>query len=270
MSAPDAPDDWSPAADEAAYVYGIARPPVATGDLDGLHGRPVRPVQHGPLVAFVSGVDPADWTGDAGAEHMQDLAWVGPRAYQHEQVVEALLEAADAVYPARFGTLFSTLDRLRERLDARRDTLLAFFEEVEEAEEWAVKGLLDRDQAAARRTDAPEAADSGTAYLQRQKERQEAAASLDAWLDEAADALLDALGAYAADTRVLPVRGNAGREQEVAFNWAFLVPDPQVEAFQREAYRQHEHYDPEGLALDVTGPWPPYNFRPSLDPEEDT
>jgi len=30
---------------------------------------------------------------------------------------------------------------------------------------------------------------------------------------------------------------------------------------------QSDRYADEGVTLDLTGPWPPYNFRPSLEAE---
>ena len=256
------PDDGS-----AVYVYAVVPDRRQAPDVAGIEDRPVEAVQRSPFTAVVSHVDPSDWTGDTGDENMQDLAWVGPRAYRHEQVVEAVMDGPDPVYPARFGTLFTTLDRLVSTLGAHEDALEAFFTRVDGTEEWGVKGLLDRDAAAAAETEA-EAAESGTAYLQRRKDEQEARASVDAWVDEVAERLFDPLSAHAADTRVLPVPGDAGRDQEVVFNWAFLVPDAQVEAFRAEAGKESEEYASQGLSLDLTGPWPPYNFRPSLDDTE--
>ena len=266
MPAPDASPSWSPAADAALYLYAITTAPPPSLDRAGLDDRPVRGLTHEGFGVVVSVVDPADWTGEAGADNMKDLSWVGPRAYRHEQVVEAVMGAAPAVFPARFGTLFSAPDRLRSTLDARADALHDYLQAVEGAEEWAVKGLLDRERAADRHVDAPADA-SGTAYLQRQKQKQDAAAALDDWLDEVADALFDPLAARADEARVLPVPADAGRDQEVAFNWAFLVPAAEADAFGSAVDAQSARYAEEGVSLDLTGPWPPYNFRPSLEDE---
>ncbi len=261
-SHPKRPDD-----DTAVYVYAVVPTGRGAPDVAGIEDRSVETVQRGPFTAVVSRVDPTDWTGDTGDEHMQDLAWVGPRAYRHEQVVEAVMDGPDPVYPARFGTLFTTPERLASMLDTHEKALQSFFARVDGTEEWAVKGLLDRDAAAAAETEA-EPSESGTAYLQRRKDEQEARASVDAWVDEVAEQLFDPLAVQAADARVLPVPGDAGRDQEVVFNWAFLVPVVQVEAFRAEADRESEKYASQGLSLDLTGPWPPYNFRPSLDDTE--
>lgn len=266
MSSSAAVPSWFPSDDAALYVYAIvaanSRSPLG---VDGIEDQPVHWLAHDGFGVAASVVDPSDWTGEAGAEHLKDLSWVGPRAYRHERVVEAVMEAHAAVYPARFGTLYSAPDRLRQTLDARGDLLQDFLASVEGTAEWAVKGLVDREQAA-NRGNAPDD-ESGTAYLQRKQAEQEATAALDEWLDEVAEALFDPLAAQADEARVLSVPADAGRDREVAFNWAFLVPGDRADAFRSAVQTQSARYADEGVTLDLTGPWPPYNFRPSL--EED-
>lgn len=255
-------------ASEAIYLYSVTRAGHEPVDGPGIEDRPLHRLEHDPFVATVSVVDPSAWVGEDSAEHMQSLSWVGPRAYRHEQIVEAVMEEAGPVFPARFGTLYSEPEMLHEALDAHRATLLSFFESIAGAEEWAVKGLLDREAAKAHLAEASSSeAKSGTAYLQRRKQVQDAEAELDNWLDETAEGLLDSLSATARDMRVLAVRGNAGREEEVVFNWAFLVSHSNVEAFCADVERAERDHEAHGLTLDLTGPWPPYNFRPTLDEE---
>jgi hypothetical protein len=262
------PSDSTPSPDEhqALYLYAIARDEPALPEGPGIEDRPVHRLRHGSFAAVLSVVDRAAWVGAEGADHLESLSWVAPRAYRHEKIVEAVAEAAEPVFPARFGTLFSTPERLRDALDTHQEPLLTYFDAVHGADEWAVKGLVDREKAKEHFVeDVASTSESGRAYLQRQKQRQDADATLDDWLDEVADALLDPLATHARESRVLPVQGNAGREEEVAFNWAFLVPRTQERAFRNEVGRQEQKYADRGLALDLTGPWPPYNFRPSLD-----
>lgn len=254
-----------PADHQAIYLYAVAREALDPVDEPGIEDRPVYRLQCESFAAAVSVVERADWEGDAGAENLESLSWVAPRAYRHEEVVEQVMENGGPVYPARFGTLFSTQECLREALDTHRDALRSYFDAIAGTEEWAVKGLLDRQDAKTHLAEeSPSVGESGTAYLQRRKQVQDAEAELDDWLDKTAEGLLDPLSETASDMRVLPVRGNAGREAEVVFNWAFLVPRSNVDVFRAEVERGRGHHEEAGLTLDLTGPWPPYNFRPSL------
>lgn len=252
---------------EALYVYAVTAGEAVVEE-PGVEDGTVQGLSVGPFHVVVSVVARADWTGDAADEHMADLAWVAPRAQRHEAVVEAVMDAAGAVYPARFGTLYSGVEPLRNTLTAHRGALERFFSAVEGAEEWAVKGLLDRERAREHVAGArPAEAESGTAYLKQRQQMADATDRVEDWLDDVAATLLDEMEAYATQYRVLEVQGNAGREAEVVFNWALLVPTGQVDAFRTAVERATDRYADHGLSLDCTGPWPPYSFRPSLEPD---
>ena len=50
-------------------------------------------------------------------------------------------------------------------------------------------------------------------------------------------------------------------------NWAFLVPRGAAEDFGVRVQRINAAHVEEGLVLELSGPWPPYSFCPSLEPE---
>lgn len=257
--------------DQALYLFCLARSSDAFFEHDGLSGQAVRqiPVAEG-LSAVVNVVDRATWTGPQAEENMQSLEWVGPRATRHETVVERAMEEGP-VYPARFGTLYSSPKRLRGTVTAHVETLTAFLARVETADEWAVKGFLDRDQASShlvQETSNPEAKDkeTGTAYLKRRKKEKEARRSVDEWLDEVSQTIKSTLMETASEIRTLdPQRTVQGEtDRSIAFNWAFLVDQEHREALHQSMQRANQRYESAGLKLRLTGPWPPYNFRPKL------
>lgn len=257
--------------DQALYLFCLTRRSAASFEHDGLSGRAVRrlPVAEG-LSAVVDAVDRAAWTGPQAEENMRSLGWVGPRATRHENVVERAMEEGP-VYPARFGTLYSSLERLRTTVTAHVETLTAFLTRVETADEWAVKGLLDRDQATAHlveQTSAPEAEDeeTGTAYLKRRKKEKEARRSVDEWLGEVTQTMKDTLMETASEIRTLDPQRTVkdDTDRSMAFNWAFLVDQDRCDALRQAVRRANGRHEPAGLTLRLTGPWPPYNFRPNL------
>ena len=71
----------------------------------------------------------------------RSLTWLGPRVCRHEYVIEHIMSQAP-VLPARFATLFSSLDSLEQFLVEHRVAIAGFFTELGEKQEWAVKGLL--------------------------------------------------------------------------------------------------------------------------------
>lgn len=258
--------------DQALYLYGLVQTATAPACPEGITGQAVRSlVLDEALVAVVDVVDRAAWTGPDAQRNMETLSWVGPRAVMHEQVVEAVM-GAGPVYPARFGTLFSSVDRLEDTVAAHREALDAFLRRVDAAGEWAIKGFLDRDQAAdhlaARSTEPEDGAESaGAAYLQRRLQEQKARESVDDWLAATTESLLETVEEAGTDIRVLDLRRSlhAAADQSMAFNWAVLVEEEALPALQQRVQAANERFEPAGLTLHLTGPWPPYSFRPKLD-----
>ena len=97
----------------------------------------------GETCAIYSEVELGEFTGESAEANMQDLTWLGPRVCRHEYVIEHIMSQAP-VLPARFATLFSSLDSLEQFLVEHRVAIAGFFTELGEKQEWAVKGLLDR------------------------------------------------------------------------------------------------------------------------------
>src|SRR5664279_4060638 len=108
---------------------------------------PLSIIRHSPdLCAVLSEIAQEDFCGPEAELHMQQLAWVAPRAVRHEAVIEEVM-ASSPVLPLPFGTLFSSLEALAQFVDQHRETIASFLSRVAIHEEWSVKGWFDRKQA---------------------------------------------------------------------------------------------------------------------------
>ncbi len=110
---------------------------VGTG-IDGEHPLLVEAI--GNVAAVFSEVNLEDFTGPGAQARMEDLSWIGPRALRHEEVIMAVMEQAP-VLPVRFGTVFSSLEAMKETLRRHQDTLSKFFRDTAGKKEWTLKGL---------------------------------------------------------------------------------------------------------------------------------
>jgi hypothetical protein len=54
---------------------------------------------------------------------------------------------------------------------------------------------------------------------------------------------------------------------EMVLNWAFWTAREDADDFRARVDRANEQNDRQGLLLQLSGPWPPYSFLPSLDME---
>ena len=78
------------------------------------------------------------------------------------------------------------------------------------------------------------------------------------------ETLFQELRLHAVEARPLPLSEGAKAEHEMVFHAAFLVLRSAVGLFQEQVERAQRHYPDQGLSLETSGPWPPYNFCPSL------
>jgi hypothetical protein len=163
--------------------------------------------------------------------------------WQHEQVVEALMEDRDLL-PVRFGTRLDDDAAAARSVAERRAELERALERVRGAVELSVRGLFVETG-----PDAEQAAESGADYL-RYKRRTAAAQSA------VAREVHEPLAALArAHARRSP------RPPAEALRAAYLVDRGAVRGFTRLVARLDERH-PE-LRLLCTGPWPPYSFAGS-------
>jgi hypothetical protein len=215
----------------------------------------------------------ADFHGSEAEARLQDWNWLEPRLHDHEAVIEQISRGGP-VLPTRFGTLFSSLDALTELVTAHYATITAFLAQVEDCDEWAIKGLLDRKAAMDALAQAALAAQAaelaalapGVRYLREQRIRQAAARELTAWLRIQQKQLLDELGVYSRACRVRPILPSLAPDEsrEPVWNWALLIPRTAKDAFQHQLAQAAQTLAPRGLMLSRSGPWPPYSFCPPL------
>lgn len=222
----------------------------------------------GEVCAIYSEVELGEFVGESAEEHMQSLAWLGPRVCSHESVIEHVM-GRGAVLPARFATLFSSLDSLEQYIVEHRVAIAGFFAELGERQEWAVKGLLDRAGALEGlfHPAAEELAGSpGTRYFQEKRIKAQLAVEFNQRLRAFSQRAVAALGAHAdgfRERKVLTPMAE-GREAEVVLNWAFLVAPGAFEDFKATLERLNGGEAFPGLMLALTGPWPPYSFALDL------
>lgn len=122
----DSPDGGAALRRELARVTGVspAEPP-------GL-------VEVSPLGALVSMVSLDDFSEPEFEARMEDITWLEPRVRAHAAVIMRAFEC-QPVLPMRFGTLFSSTERMAAHLRERLSELLPLLEATRGLEEWTVR-----------------------------------------------------------------------------------------------------------------------------------
>jgi hypothetical protein len=237
------------------YLYGIAPAGAAAPDaaaVDPQHE--VVTVAAGGLAAIASRVSLDDFDESTLSERLGDAEWLEQKIRAHEQVLEAVL-AGSAVVPCRFCTVYRDGDDLRGFLTAHSDELGEALARLEGRVELGVKAYVQRprDLEAAQ-------AESGRAYLEARRQEQHRREELATSRAQGGGELHDRLLSVAEDGVVLALQSRevSGRDEEMFFNGAYLVADQNrfEQVLMAVAGEQDE------LQLELTGPWPPYNFVP--------
>lgn len=275
---PDNPYDTTIRAEdgEGIYLFCFARPPVPP--VLNVRGPDVRYAvsqwTFQDITAVFSKVSLEDFCGSEAESRMKDPAWIGPRACRHEDVVEQVMRSSP-VFPARFGTVFSSIDSLDNLLYLHKEIILQFLDHVVDKQEWSLKSLMDSAKAKEKLYAQRIAADAehlaslspGARYFQEKRIQSDIGGELNRRYQKKIEQVAESLDQYAADfcTRKLLSRAAAGTDMDMIANWAYLVPINILKKFRAQVDRANEIHGPDGLVFRLSGPWPPYSFCPSLE-----
>lgn len=222
----------------------------------------------GSVAALIGIVPLADYSGTEAEARFADIAWLAPRIRRHAELVEWAMQGS-SVFPAPFGTLYRSLDSLDAFMQAHEATIAGFLEAVAGKEEWELR--------AGARFDSPEILDQlacnawpdlrelskGARYMRLCRDR---SALLDFGRNEAAGLVRNfvaELEPLAATVRQLGARSEAGGAELIA-RYALLVAKKDVAALQERVREIGSRVTHQHLAIVLSGPWPPFSFRPDL------
>lgn len=227
-------------------------------------------VEEQGLAAVVSRVRLKDYDEEALQAHLSDASWMALRAMRHEGVVGHFAKRASVV-PLRFGVIYLDRAGVEKMLAERVAELRAAILRLDGREEWGVNIFCDRkalmDSIASispRLRELNEQADRsapGQAYLVRKKmdsmRKDEARAEVKRAV-ERIEQELEKQSEGSARLRLL--KDEAGEHGELVGKLAFLVERKSFDEFRRAAEQLAGEYSDAGFRLELTGPWPAYNF----------
>jgi len=222
------------------------------------------------LAALVSRVPREKYSEESLSEHLNDATWTAIRAMRHETVVEYVAKRMSVV-PLRFGTIYLEREGIEHMLAENARELEEIIEHLRGREEWGVKVYCDRAVLTSSITsvspvlremsERAEQASPGQSYLMQKKidalKVDEARAAVNRIVDQIEERLREQSD-DARRLRILKVETTEHGELKAKF--AFLVKRSDFEEFRAAAERLAEENLATGVRLELTGPWPVYNF----------
>jgi hypothetical protein len=259
------------------YLYCFARPGAVHGlEAAGVDDRlAISTLEVGGVAAVFSEVSLTEFCDDNPADARPDPNWIISRAYRHERLIEEVMSRSP-VLPVRFGAVFSSRETLEKLLTDRCREIEGFLGDIAGKEEWAVKGFVDNGKAeewllesdsdllAQRRS---LSTSPGTRYFQEKQFRAGLQKQVTLWGRTVAEQVRQHLKNLAVEMRSLRLQPPrlSGRTGEMVLNYALLLPRSRVADFRARVEALATRYAEQGLSLEYSGPWPSFNFCPSLE-----
>jgi hypothetical protein len=227
----------------------------------------------GDLAAIVSRVPLADFAAAPLRENLNDLPWLERVARAHEAVLDAAL-GHSTIVPLRLCTIYESEQSVREMLEREHDSLAQALDALAGRQEWGVKLIVDSDSLAeAARSRSAEASaledelgarTGGGAYMLRRRLERQVRDLVDSLGAELAEQVHTQLRDRTSDAVVLPPQNAelSGHEGRMLLNGAYLVDAERVDGLRELISELEERHRALGARIELTGPWPPYNFLP--------
>ncbi len=222
------------------------------------------------LAALSSRVPLESYSEEKLAEHLSDASWTAVRAMRHETVMEYVAKHATVV-PLRFGTIYLERAGVVRMLTEKRKDLAQLLEQLRGREEWGVNVFCDQSTLMSaiisvspklrELTEQAAQASPGQSYLMQKKIETLRVDEARVALNRIIDDVEKALGEQADEGKRLRIlKVEATEHGELKGKFAFLVKRAEFEEFRAAAERLAEEHLAVGVRLELTGPWPAYNF----------
>ena len=259
------------ASDYVIYAYGLVPHGYASARFPtGIDDAPVE-LQHTPVAdALVSRLSTRQYAPQLIEQSSGEVSWLSPRAMAHDRVLTWAQEHGGVV-PLPMFTMFGSAEALTKSLEQHARGIHRVFGKVSGADEFGVRihrrdpqmlSAIDRldPELEALRNEAASAS-PGQRYLIERKIAERSKTSVRAVSQRLAREVYDALRNIARDAVARPLTPDATRtDVTLVLNAAFLVDRSRVDEFRAAVGARMREHEPNGLAFDFTGPWPPYNF----------
>lgn len=269
--------------DAVVYVYGVARGDALAGRaaplVEGIiPGTPVELLPMGNL-ALVMNRASRDVFVPADADAACDVELATERALAHHRVL-ASLALVCTVAPVKFGALCGNMNDVLTLFARSEGAFERALDRVAGAQEWGIKLFADVEACRNAAGNAPAvvalkaeiaAASQGKAFFLAKKLRTAIDQDVRGRLDVLVDNVHRHLAYQAREAAPNPIRQRSavpanGNAPRLILDSAYLVDRDREAEFHQALADLGGVLTAEGLALKLTGPWPPYSFA-SIDTE---
>ena len=253
-----------PAGESGLYLYGVVAADAELAPASGIDAvNDISLVRAEAIAAVASPVALQEFGEHALSERLEDLEWLEEHARRHEHILEVVREQTTLV-PMLLCKIYLDAASVREMLAREHEFLADALGRLRGRTEWGVKLYL-LDPEAATGGEAEELAGeagSGAGYLMRRSESQHRRRRSEAAVEQCCARVHARLAEAAVEAKVnsLQPAELSERSEPMVFNGVYLVEDELLQGFVALQDTLQRELAGEGFALELTGPWPAYNF----------
>jgi len=262
--------------DNNVYLYCFFKGPsslVPQKGIDGINTTMV--LSHSDLCALVSPVPNGEYNEQVLNRQIEDISWIASKAGRHDDIIRYVTKFYPVI-PVRFGTIYTSNERLLEVLRSNYNELCSHLDFLDGKEEWGVKVYAKEEAGRKLIEDSSElikqldkeisSATPGQAYLLKKKRTQLASQQSINVFDSIADEIYQQLLSWSIKGRKnkLLSKRVTGKENDMIFNAVFLIDRLYVNAFKEKINSIATSHEQDTFYFEISGPWPCYNFCPEF------
>ncbi|MCA1054999.1 GvpL/GvpF family gas vesicle protein [Rossellomorea aquimaris] len=263
--------------DKLLYLYGLIPTKEASDQtlpsLKGFDGEnELFTIGVGDVTAIVCQLDPEQFSEEEVKEKIeQDMEWLQEKAFHHHETV-LLVSKMYTIIPLTFCTLYKSEDSLKTTIESNIHRLETTFSHLRGNEEWNLKiycndkevrkMVSESNPAIQEKREEINGLPRGRQYFEKKKIDQLIDRELEQEKNRICEDIHQKLLKKALEGNVKKNWGKdvTGRQENMAWNSVFLIPEPRVDAFTEEVKRYKEELEESGWSFEASGPWPPYHF----------
>ncbi|MBL7113642.1 MAG: GvpL/GvpF family gas vesicle protein [Bacteroidales bacterium] len=251
------------------YVYCISNRPL--GLVRKMESKGLKSLMLDDFYVIVKFVSESEFSEENFKRNLSDIQWLESNAREHIRVISMIMESS-TVIPFKFGTIYNTKASLKKFIEDYSGALIENLLHIEWKEEWAVKMYCDRNALSeqidelSKETAALEkqimASSPGKAFLLQRKKADLIENEMDRLCKNYGQKYYDEfknLSESNSLNNLLP-KECTGRKDTMILNASFLVFKDKAIDFVSTVRFLKKKYTDLGFDIEITGPWPPFNF----------
>ena len=228
-------------------------------------------IESNGLYITVKDVSDKDYSESNIKAHLSDESWLDIQVREHISVIETIMED-QTVVPFNFCTIYTSEETLNQFLDKFKTQLSNALTHLHNKEEWSLKAYCDKNEIV-KNIDilCDEIADidfqiqsslPGKSYILNKKRRELIAKEITEIYNSYSRNVFLKIRPLSEEYKYKTLLSNdqTGKNNDMILNATFLIKKDNVNAFIESSEALILEYRSIGLEIEITGPWPPYEF----------